>query len=214
MRGGMLSQGLKWVRLATVLAGLAAAAAARAETLSGAALMTALRQGGYVLLMRHASSPLAPPTAGDAEPDNPTLERQLDNKGKSTARAMGAAIKTLRISIGDVWSSPTYRALETVRLAALPTPRTAIELGDGGASMQATAQSQSAWLRVKVGELPRAGTDTVIVTHSPNIQGAFSQAAAGPSDGETLVFRPDGKGSEKLVTRIKTEDWPDLAERR
>lgn len=211
MRVRMLSQGLKSLRIAAVVAGLAATTQAKAEILSGAALVTALRQGGYVLLVRHASSPPAPPVAGAAEPDNPGLDRQLDDKGKSAARAMGAAIKALRLPIGEVWSSPTYRARETVRLAALPTPRTTAELGDGGASMKATAPSQTAWLRAKAAEVPRAGTDTMIVTQYPNIQGAFGQTATGLSDGETLVFRPDGKAAGALVGRIKIEDWPVLA---
>ena len=205
---------LKWLRLGAVLAGLAAASTAQARPLSGASLVTALRQGGYVLLMRHASSPLAPPSASAAEADNTKLERQLDDKGRSAALAMGVAIKTLRIPIGDVWSSPTYRALETVRLAALPIPQIAAELGDGGASMQAIAESQSAWLRAKVRAAPRTGTDTVIVTHYPNIMGAFGQDGADLSDGEIMVFHPDGEGADELVGRIKIEEWPGLAERR
>jgi hypothetical protein len=75
----MWSEGLNGLRLAAILAGLASAGMARAEPLSGAALVEALRQGGYVLLMRHASSPLAPPVASTAEPDNTRLERQLDD---------------------------------------------------------------------------------------------------------------------------------------
>ena len=49
-----------------ILAGLALAAlalpSARAQTLSGPDLVQALRQGGYVIVMRHASSPPAPPS--------------------------------------------------------------------------------------------------------------------------------------------------------
>ena len=42
----------------------------------------------------------------------------------------------LRIPIGDVLSSPTYRALETVRLGQFTTPQISAELGDNGQSMQ------------------------------------------------------------------------------
>jgi hypothetical protein len=206
----MWSEGLNGLRLAAILAGLASAGMARAEPLSGAALVEALRQGGYVLLMRHASSPLTPPAAGAAESDNPKQERQLDERGRIAAHEMGLAIKTLRIPVGDVLSSPTYRALETVRLASLPIPQVAVELGDGGASMRATTESQSTWLRSKVGEVPRAGTDTIIVTQYPNIMGAIGPAADGLSDGETLVFHPDGNGAEELVGRIKIETWSEL----
>jgi len=202
---------VKAVVILVALAALAASGAARAESLSGSVLINALRQGGYVILMRHASSPRTPPAAGDADLDNIKLERQLDETGRDTARAMGEALKTLRIPIGQVWSSPTYRALETVRLAALPTPKTAVELGDGGQNMQAAAASQAAWLRSKVADPPRAGTDTIIVTHLPNIMAVFGQSVSGLADGEALILRPDGEGGAQIVGRAKIEDWPVLA---
>jgi len=202
---------LKALALTALVSALAASAMARAELLSGAALVTALRQGGYVLLMRHARSPSTPPAAGAADADNAKLERQLDDTGRETASAMGVAIRALHIPIGEVWSSPTYRALETVRLAGLPTPKTAYELGDHGQSMQATSASQATWLQAKVASAPRAGTDTILVTHYPNIMAAFGQEAAGLTDGEALVFHPDGMGPAELVARIRIEDWPLLA---
>ncbi|HUZ13846.1 MAG TPA: histidine phosphatase family protein [Caulobacteraceae bacterium] len=202
---------VKVVAMLCAVVALINSGAARADALPGPALVSALRQGGYVMLMRHASSPRTLPTASEADPDNVKLERQLDETGRDTARAMGTALKTLRIPVGAVWSSPTYRALETVRVAALPTPRTAVELGDGGQSMQATAANQSAWLARKVAEPPRVGTDTIIVTHMPNIMALFGQAVAGLADGETLVLRPDSKGGTEIVGRVKISDWPVLA---
>src|SRR5712691_9472197 len=40
------------------------------QQLSGGALVSALRQGGYVLVMRHASSPQQPPDKQSANPEN------------------------------------------------------------------------------------------------------------------------------------------------
>ena len=205
---------LKWLRLTAILVGILVTGTAQADPLSGAALVTALRQGGYVLLMRHASSPPAPPAAGSAEHDNTKLERQLDETGRSSAQAMGRAIKTLSIPIGEVWSSPTYRALETVRLAGLPNPTTAVELGDGGQSMQAISKGQTVWLQAKVAERPRAGTNTIIVTQFPNIAEAFGQEASGLAEGEALIIRPDGAGADEIVGRVKIEEWPALASQR
>ena len=198
--------------LITALFGLALAAEAHSQTLSGAALVAALRQGGYVLVMRHASSPRTPPDAAAADADNPKAERQLDEAGRASARAMGAALKTLRIPVGEVLSSPTYRALQTIRLAQLPQPRTFAELGEGADGMQADAEGKrSAWLKSKAAEAPARGTDTVIVTHFPNVVGAFGREIAPVADGEALVFHPDGKGGANLVARIKMEDWLALA---
>jgi len=196
---------------AAALAGIAGAEIAKGEELSGAALVHALREGGYVLLMRHASSPNTTPNKASADSENPKLERQLDKQGRSTARAMGKAIKALHLPVREVWSSPTYRARETVRLAALGNPQTFTELGDGGQSMQALQASPTAWLRTKVADAPPAGSDRFIVTHAPNIIGALGQSVSDIADGETLVFHPDGKGGSALVARIKIGDWPRLA---
>ena len=205
---------LKGLRLIAILVGVLVTGAAQAEPLSGTALVTALRQGGYVLLMRHASSPPTPPTAGTAEHDNTKLERQLDETGRNSAQAMGRAIKALSIPVGEVWSSPTYRARETVRLASLPNQTTAVELGDGGQSMQAISKDQTVWLQAKVAERPRTGTNTIIVTQFPNILAAFGQNSSGLAEGDALIVRPGGASADEIVGRVKIEEWPTLASQR
>ena len=204
---------LRWLGLTAALMGFAAVGPVHAEPLAGTALVKALRQGGYVMLIRHTSSPAATPDKRTADPENVKLERQLDQNGRDTARSMGQAIKKLGIPLGDVLSSPTYRALQTVRLASFGKAQPFPELGDGGQSMQAVKDTAAIWLRNKVAERPRAGTDTVIVTHMPNIAAAFGPTANGVADGETLVFLPDRKGGAELVARIKVEEWTSLASR-
>ena len=196
-------------RLLAVLALLLMVRPASAQTLAGEALVKALRQGGYVLVMRHTSSPREAPTKASANPDNVKLERQLDETGRATATAMGKALRQLKIPIGRAFTSPTYRALETVRFAQLSNPRIQAELGDGGQSMGGATEAQTTWLKKQVGELPR-GTNTILVTHLPNMAAAFPQETSGLSDGETLVFHPDGGGGQTLVARIKIEQWPTL----
>jgi phosphohistidine phosphatase SixA len=122
---------------------------------------------------------------------------------------MGAAIKTLRIPIGEVWSSPTYRARQTIRLAGLSAPRLAVELGDGGQSMQAATGNQANWLRGLVARPPRGHSDTLVVTHAPNINQAFGPQGTGLADGEALVFQLDGR-ADHIVARVKIADWPGL----
>lgn len=191
---------------------LAALGAAHGQSLSGKDLVAALRTGGYVIVMRHASSPRTPPDPAQADADNVQHERQLDDAGRTSARAMGEALRRLRIPVGQVLSSPTYRALETVRLAQLGQPKTYSQLGDAGQSMQADPSgTRAAWLRTEVAESPSAGTNTIIVTHFPNVNEAFEKDAAGLAEGEALVFRPDGRGKVSLVGRMKIEDWPRLA---
>ncbi len=177
---------------------------AYAQTLSGAALVSSLRDGGYVIVMRHASSPREAPDKAAADVDNVKLERQLDAAGRAASVAMGRALRDLKIPVGEVLTSPTYRALETVRLAQLPTPRPYAELGDRGQSMQGVTDAEAAWLRERVTHLPE-GTNTIIVTHMPNISRAFPAWGA-VADGEAVILGAGGR----VVGRIKIEEWPRL----
>jgi len=200
----------------TILLGLLPALSvclgAGSASLTGRELAPELERGGYVILMRHAESPGMPPDAAQAEPENIKHERQLDQTGRASARAMGDAFRHLRIPVGQVLSSPTYRALETARLAQFPAPETFEELGDTGKSINPDLTgTRGAWLRSRVARLPKAGTNTVIITHYPNISDAFAGDAKDLAEGEALVFRPDGRGAAVLVARVKIEDWPKLA---
>ena len=181
----------------------------RAQNLEGAALVRALERGGYVVVMRHASSPSDPPAKDSADAENTRDERQLDEKGRTTATAMGKALHNLMIPVGEVLSSPTYRALETVKYAQLGTARAYPELGDNGKSMQGGSVEQSHWLQNKVTQFP-SRANTFIVTHNPNITAAFPQIGSPVADGEALVFGPDGNGGATVVARIKIEEWPSL----
>ena len=199
--------------MTTALSMAPALGVAAEPPLQGAALVGSMQHGGYVLVIRHAHAPADPPAPSQADIGNPNHERQLDPAGRSAAQAIGQALKSLRIPVGEVWSSPTYRALETARLAGLARPRIAAELGDQGHSMQAARRDQGAWLRTKAAQRPRPGTDTVIVTQLPNISAAFGSAAGGLDDGGTLVFQPQPGRPAQLVGRIAVTDWPRLAAR-
>lgn len=188
---------------------MTAAPAMAGQTFSLDELVGRLRQGGYVLVMRHASSPREAPSKEVANGDNTKLERQLDEAGRRDATAMGDAIRALRIPIGVVLTSPTYRALETVRLARLDSPTTANELGDGGQSMQGITEAQAAWLRARVTEAPRSG-NTILVTHQPNLSRAFPDWGSSVADGEAVILRPDGKGGTAILGRIPIAEWPRL----
>lgn len=193
------------------LIGLVVAGAVAAQPLGHRELLKALQGGGYVLLMRHASSPHEPPAGADVKPDNTGHERQLDAPGIAAATTMGEAFRQLHIPIGAVISSPTYRALETVRYAGLGTAATAAELGDGGQSMLADATgARGAWLHARVTELPARGKNDVLITHFPNIREAFPEEAASLADGEALVLKPDGHGGARVVAHVKIDEWPRL----
>ena len=149
-----------------------------------------------------------PPDKAAADPENIGLERQLDEKGRKSAETMGRAFKSLHIPLGEIFSSPTYRARETIKLAGFGAPKTVAQLGDQGHSMaRLNGPGPAAWLKGEVTMRPAFGHDTLIVTHMPNIAAAFPDDAAGLQDGETLIFKPDGHGHANMVARVPIEDW-------
>jgi phosphohistidine phosphatase SixA len=192
---------------ALVLTCLTMTAGVAAQAPDAQSLVAPLRQGKLVIVMRHASSPREVPTAATATPGNTKLERQLDDAGSASARAMGEALKRLRIPISSVLSSGTFRAQQTVRLAGLPEPTLVPELGDNGQSMQATTDAQSAWLKSRVAQVPASG-NVLLVTHMPNISRAFPSWGS-LEDGEALVLKPDGTAAT-VLGRIKISEWPAL----
>jgi hypothetical protein len=75
--------------------------------------------------------------------------------------------------------------------------------------MQLTKESQAAWLQKHVTEFP-SGSNTILITHQPNIAGAFPQWSDNLSEGEALILGSDGKGGARLIARVKIEEWPKL----
>lgn len=202
----------RWVLALLLTAALAPLVIVHARPLRGSALLSALRQGGYVILMRHASSPNARPTAATAAPGNSDRERQLDAKGLADAQAMGEALKRLGIPIARVMSSPTFRARESIAAAGLRAPQILDQLGDAGHSMSRSAVA--AWsdgLRHAVARRPPSGSNTLIVTQGPNITDAYGRLATGLKAGGALIFRPDGRGQAHRVAAVPIGEWPQLA---
>lgn len=179
-----------------------------AGRLSGDALLNALREGGYVIVMRHAHSPHEAPDAAHAKPGNHNLERQLDDAGRKSATAMGMALRKIEIPIYRVLSSPAFRAVETARYLGLGAPHTYEQLGTAGMGAE-VAEDSTQWLRSKVAEMPPDGTCELIITHMPNLAAAFGDQASDMHDGEALIFKPNGE-TPMLVARVRIDQWPDL----
>lgn len=175
-------------------------------------LVESMRSGGYVLVMRHAESPLTRPTQEEAAAGNVHRERQLDAAGSAAARAIGEALRKLAIPIGPIYSSPTFRARQTIRLAGLNRPMLVPQLAESARGMAVPVRhSRAQWLRKAVRRRPPDGTNTLIVTHTPNIVGAFGRAVRHTQAAEMMVFKPVSGHRAQLVGRIRAAEWEALA---
>jgi len=202
--------------LATLMAVFATAAAAQDKgSLSGDALIRALRQGGYNLYVRHAATDWSQSDnirkEGDWTSCDPKKIRQLSDKGRADASTAGKAIKALGIPLGQVFSSPYCRTVETARLMASGEVETTHDLMNLRAAVYAGGKAAVAKrARTRLAARPAPGTNNLFVAH-----GNLALAATGlnPDEGEALIFEPLGDGSFKFVGRLTPRQWVQLADR-
>src|SRR5215218_10248224 len=144
----------------------------------------ALRKGGHVALMRHTD---APGGAGDPtgfKLDDCSTQRNLSERGRAEAVAMGAQIRANGISFTRIVSSPWCRCVETAKLMDLgpvdikPAFSNAFVLRDRREELRYDAAAiLSTWTD---------GT-LMVVTHGANIQ---ALSGVSPTSGEIVVVDP------------------------
>jgi len=173
--------------------------------LGGAALVSALRGGGFVLYFRHASTDFGQNDDSMTSFEDCAKQRNLTDRGRDEARRIGVAVRELRIPVGSVLASPFCRTMETAMLAFGKAERS-MDLRGWGASN--TDPNRYTPLRKHLGTPPVAGTNTMLVGH-----GNPFRAVAGPPhlmEGEAAVIRPLGGDKFEIVARLRVEQWTDL----
>ena len=58
-----------------------------------------------------------------------------------------------------------------------------------------------------IATLPMPGTNTVLITHKPNIVDALGKDWFDVREGEASIFRPE-HGRYTLIARVQMTDWP------
>lgn len=179
---------------------------APAQELSIDEAVSALRDGGYIILMRHANAPGELPTAGTAAPGNDNLERQLDEKGRNDARNFGATIKRLGIPISSVERSPTFRTRQTAELAGFAEIIVQDFLLEDGMVGVTPARLQA--LLEELNKKPTSG-NRLLISHSGNIMASFPELDPYIEQGEALIIDPS-KSDRALIARIPITEWQTL----
>jgi broad specificity phosphatase PhoE len=147
--------------------------------------------------MRHAD---APGGAGDPPGfslNDCTTQRNLSERGRTDAKAVGERLRAEGVHIGRLLSSPWCRCLDTARLLDLgaveiePMFSNAFVLADRRQALTAGAQAIiSTW---------RGPGTLLAVTHGANIQALTGYS---PAAGEIVVLAADPASSLREVGRI------------
>ena len=133
------------------------------------------------------------------------------DKGKALAKSFGDSLRAIGVPVGKVYTSLFNRAYETAVLAGFPDIEKTADLTEGGLVVSPNENNRRAEaFRKLLGAAPKAGTDTVIVTHKPNIVDALGKDWFDVKEGEASIFRPE-TGKYVLVARLQMADWPHVA---
>ncbi len=159
-------------------------------------LWALLRQGGQVVVIRHASTE---PGIGDPPGfrlHDCATQRNLSASGREQAQRIGEAFRTRGIPIGQVLSSRWCRCLETARLAFGSAE--AWHPLDSFFDDRSREPEQTRAVRAKAGERPVSG-NLILVTHQVNITALTGIA---PGQGEIVVLMPQGNGAFQVAGRL------------
>ena len=158
-------------------------------SLSGGLAWEALEQPGTVVIMRHAFAP------GSGDPEDFTLgdcatQRNLDERGRVQARAIGEAFREHGVTVDRVLTSQWCRAEETALLLGLAPvedfPPLNSLFSEFGKWREQTEET-----RALLASLP-ADERVVLVTHLFNIVALIGRL---PSAGEVFVVDVSDRGS-------------------
>jgi phosphohistidine phosphatase SixA len=188
--------------------GVAAPSPAAAENKD---IAPVLRAGGFVIVVRHGATF---PDQADTDPlnfDNIAAQRNLNDKGKALAKAFGDAIRQVGIPVGKVYTSKYNRAYETAVIAGFKDIEKTADLTEGGLVVSPNENNRRVEAFHKMlGTAPKPGTNTILITHKPNIVDGLGKDWFDVKEGEASLFRPEN-GSYKLVARVQMEEWPKIA---
>jgi phosphohistidine phosphatase SixA len=202
-----LTRGIFALLLAMALVAFAAAAAdpaPRVRSVDGKSLLSALRQGGYVLYFRHTATDFSQNDEQMTGYEDCARQRNLTDAGRADARAIGAAIRSLGIPIGTVLTSPFCRTRETAQLIfGRATISTAVRGGPASADGGRYDELKALLARRVTGNVNLA-----IASHG----NPFAAIAGTPylAEGEAAVIEPLGGGGFRVVARIRKDQWNEL----
>ena len=185
------------------------AVSAGAQTPDMKSLVAQLKEGGYVIVLRHGATNRDQADTDPLNPGNVAKQRRLSQKGKEVAQQVGAAYRKLGIPLAETYTSVFNRAVETGKLVSgREVVSTTLDITEGGLVVTPVENDRRAEALKKMAATPPApGKNTLIVTHKPNILDAFGKDWFEVREGEASVFRPNGAGKAVPVARVQAADW-------
>lgn len=185
-----------WGCLLVCFAGLSTLAMAGVDS-DQTGMIEKMKAGGHILMIRHALAP------GTGDPANFRIgdcstQRNLDDRGRKQAKAIGDWLHSNGITSARVYSSQWCRCLETAELlemgsvAELPALNSFYELTQD-------RQPNLKALRKFIVEQPPDGVLAILVTHLVTISAIANE---GVSSGEGVLLKLSRDAPYEIVGRL------------
>ena len=171
-------------------------------------LVEKLKQGGYVILVRHA---ITDQNQSDTDPNNLgncAAQRNLNQAGRDQSGSIGKAIKALSIPVGKVYSSLYCRCIETAELA-FGKPESTLDLSS---FMRETEEEKTRRVNViksLLGTRPDHKTNTFLVTHKHMLRLASGVQL---SEGGAAIIKPKGDSQFQVIAKVPASRWQVMLE--
>ena len=157
-------------------------------------LIELMKSGGHVLMIRHAQAP------GSGDPENFAIgdcstQRNLDDRGRDQARAIGDWLRLRGIKKARMYSSQWCRCLDTANLMNLG-PVTPLPALNSFYDRPQDREPNLKELRLFLSKQKSHDELLILVTHFVTISAISGEAV---SSGEGVVLRMEEKGAYEFV---------------
>ena len=169
----------------------------------------AVRQGGFVIYMRHGKTDPRQPDQLDIDFNDCSTQRLLSDEGRSMTSRIGKYIRNAHIPIDEIFVSPMCRTQESAELVFGKNIHP-IVLNDLFSSTNQTSEQKKpiiATTQRLLSSTVKSGSNRFILAHAPNLadtMGYFPKAEA-----TVVIFSPKGDTFE-YIGSIRPEMWPEL----
>lgn len=172
------------------------------------AIIKDLRNGGYVLFMRHGQSDTTRPDQVPKIDLNDCLtQRPLSKQGRKASAQVGAAIRRAGIPVGEVFSSPLCRAKESAA-AAFGEKYIVDNLLIYTSNMTDMEKAPTIAATLELISRPVEGkVNRVLVAHAPNLMDIIGHF---PKEGAVVILKPLGNKKFKYIASVALTQWKTL----
>lgn len=160
-----------------------------------------LRQGGYVILMRHATADKSKKNAHVLNLNDCSVQRILSPLGREESLWIGNAFRNQSVPIASIFTSKYCRCKDTATLAFQSAISwSPLNLLDALPNEAREAQTDIVTQRIAA---YRGLKNIIMVTHQPNITALIFEVV---EPGEFLVLKPNQSGEFDIVGQLKTAE--------